>query len=85
MADYIINLLNLYRMYCISNTIPYFRLNRMSRSRKVLWNITNVAIILAFSSVALLAVLQCQKMFFSEWNQISLRIRAIWAQLFKAS
>ena len=38
MADSIINLWNLYRMYWISHAIPYFRLNRMSRSRKVLWS-----------------------------------------------
>ena len=37
MADYIIYLWNLYRMFWISNAIPDFRLNRMSRSRKVLW------------------------------------------------
>ena len=38
MADYIINLWNLYGMFWISNAIPYFRLNRMSRSRKALWS-----------------------------------------------
>ena len=38
MADYIINLWNLYRMFWISNAIPYFRLNWMSHSRKALWS-----------------------------------------------
>ena len=36
-VDYIINLWNLYRMFRISNTVPYFRLNRKSfGSRKAL-------------------------------------------------
>ena len=37
MADCIINLWNLYlyRMFWISNAVPYFQLNRMSCSRKV--------------------------------------------------
>ena len=38
MADYIIKLWNLYQMFWISNAIPYFGLNRKSRSRKVLWS-----------------------------------------------
>ena len=38
MADYIINLWNLFRMFWNLNAISYFRLNRMSRSRKALWS-----------------------------------------------
>ena len=52
MADYIINLYNICRMFWISSAIPYFRLNRMSRLRKALWSsgISRVHVLLYFLS-----------------------------------
>ena len=38
MADYIINLWNLYQMFWISKAIPYYSFSWMLRSRKVLWS-----------------------------------------------